>query len=68
MLTEDENIVDIRFTVQYRLKDARAYLFENRNPDDAVVQAANRRCARSSAAAASTRCSTSSATRSPPTW
>lgn len=40
MLTQDENIVDIRFTVQYRLKDARAYLFENRSPDDAVVQAA----------------------------
>ncbi len=40
MLTEDENIVDIRFTAQYRLKDARAYLFENRNPDEAVLQAA----------------------------
>ena len=40
MLTQDENIVDIRFTVQYRRSDARAYLFENRNPDDAVVQAA----------------------------
>ena len=40
MLTEDENIVDIRFTVQYRLKDARAYLFENYRPDEAVVQAA----------------------------
>jgi membrane protease subunit HflK len=39
MLTQDENIVDIRFTVQYRLSDARAYLFENRQPDDAVVQA-----------------------------
>jgi modulator of FtsH protease HflK len=39
MLTQDENIVDIRFTVQYRLKDARAFLFENRNPDEAVVQA-----------------------------
>ncbi|MBK7062645.1 MAG: FtsH protease activity modulator HflK [Rubrivivax sp.] len=39
MLTQDENIVDIRFTVQYRLSDARSYLFENRNPDDAVVQA-----------------------------
>ena len=39
MLTQDENIVDIRFTVQYRLNDARAYLFENRNPDEAVVQA-----------------------------
>jgi membrane protease subunit HflK len=40
MLTQDENIVDIRFTVQYRLSDARAYLFENRNPDEAVVMAA----------------------------
>jgi len=40
VLSDDENIVDIRFTVQYRLKDARAFLFENRNPDEAVVQAA----------------------------
>jgi len=40
MLTQDENIIDIRFTVQYRLKDARAYLFENRDPDSAVEQAA----------------------------
>jgi membrane protease subunit HflK len=40
MLTKDENIVDIRFTVQYRLKDARAYLYENKGPDEAVVQAA----------------------------
>ena len=40
MLTQDENIIDIRFTVQYRLKDARAYLFENRDPDLAVEQAA----------------------------
>lgn len=39
MLTQDENIVDIRFTVQYRLKDARAFLFENRGTDEAVVQA-----------------------------
>jgi membrane protease subunit HflK len=40
MLTQDENIVDIRFTVQYRLKDARAFLFENKDPEDAVVMAA----------------------------
>ncbi|MCD0421526.1 FtsH protease activity modulator HflK [Rubrivivax sp. JA1024] len=39
MLTQDENIIDIRFTVQYRLSDARQYLFENRSPDEAVVQA-----------------------------
>ncbi|HEY8707839.1 MAG TPA: FtsH protease activity modulator HflK, partial [Burkholderiaceae bacterium] len=36
----DENIVDIRFTVQYRLKDARAFLFENRDPEEAVTLAA----------------------------
>ncbi len=40
MLTRDENIVDIRFTVQYRLADARQYLFENRSSDEAVSQAA----------------------------
>lgn len=40
MLTQDENIIDIRFTVQYRLKDARAFLYENRDPEPAVVQAA----------------------------
>lgn len=40
MLTQDENIVDIRFTVQYRLKDARNFLFENRDPEEAVRLAA----------------------------
>ena len=40
MLTEDENIVEIKFAVQYRLSDARAYLFESKNPSEAVVQAA----------------------------
>jgi membrane protease subunit HflK len=40
MLTRDENIVDIRFTVQYRLSDAKDFLFENRSPDEAVQQAA----------------------------
>jgi len=40
MLTEDENIVEIKFAVQYRLTDARAYLFESKNPTDAVIQAA----------------------------
>ena len=39
MLTQDENIIDIRFTVQYRLKDAKSFLFENRDTDNAVVQA-----------------------------
>ena len=40
MLTEDENIVEIKFAVQYRLNDARAYLFESKDPSAAVVQAA----------------------------
>lgn len=40
MLTEDENIVEIKFAVQYRLNDARAFLFESRNPSEAVVLAA----------------------------
>ncbi len=40
MLTQDENIIDIRFTVQYRRANAREYLFENFRPDDAVRQAA----------------------------
>lgn len=40
MLTEDENIVEIKFAVQYRLNDARAYLFESKDPAGAVVQAA----------------------------
>ncbi|WP_076998404.1 FtsH protease activity modulator HflK [Variovorax sp. KK3] len=40
MLTEDENIVEIKFAVQYRLSDARAYLYESKTPTDAVVQVA----------------------------
>lgn len=40
MLTLDENIVEIKFAVQYRLSDARAYLFESKDPAGAVVQAA----------------------------
>ena len=40
MLTEDENILEIKFAVQYRLTDARAYLFETKKPTDTVVQAA----------------------------
>ena len=40
MLTEDENIVEIKFAVQYRLNDARAWLFESKNPADSVIQVA----------------------------
>ena len=40
MLTDDENIVSVQFAVQYLLKDPKDYLFKNRHPDDAVMQAA----------------------------
>jgi membrane protease subunit HflK len=40
MLTDDENIIDIQFAVQYILKNPEEYLFNNRNPDEAVLQAA----------------------------
>src|SRR4029453_2163438 len=42
MLSDDENIVDIQFEVQYRIKEegARDYLFNNRNPTASVMQAA----------------------------
>ncbi|MHB1689832.1 MAG: FtsH protease activity modulator HflK [Thiomonas sp.] len=40
MLTEDENIVDIRFAVQYRISNVVNYLYSNRSPDDVVTQAA----------------------------
>ena len=40
MLTDDENIVDVQFAVQYVLKSPKDYLFENRTPEDSVLQAA----------------------------
>ncbi len=40
MLTDDENIIDVQMAVQYRLKDAAEYLFNNRDPDEAVKQSA----------------------------
>src|SRR5688572_22711545 len=40
MLTDDENIIDIQFAVQYILKSPEDYLFNNRDTDDAVLQAA----------------------------
>ncbi len=52
MLTDDENIVDVQFAVQYVLKSPTDYLFNNRVPDDSVLQAAKPRSARSSARAA----------------
>ena len=40
MLTDDENIVDVQFAVQYTLKSPEDYLFNNKAPDDNVLQAA----------------------------
>ena len=42
MLTDDENIVDVQFNVQYRIKPhaAKDFLFRSRNPDQSVLQAA----------------------------
>jgi len=40
MLTADENIVEIKFSVQYRLSDASAFVFNTQRPEDAVRQAA----------------------------
>jgi membrane protease subunit HflK len=40
MLTDDENIIDIQFAVQYNLNNAEAYVFNNRKPDDIVAYVA----------------------------
>ena len=39
MLTEDENIIDIEFAVQYKIKDAAEYLFNVRDPEVTIAQA-----------------------------
>jgi membrane protease subunit HflK len=40
MLTDDENIVDLQFALQYLIKDPKDYLFNNRSPDESVMQVA----------------------------
>ena len=40
MLTDDENIVDLQFAVQYLVNDAKDYLFQNRQPEDTAMHAA----------------------------
>jgi membrane protease subunit HflK len=39
MLTQDENIVDLQFAVQYRVKNAADFLFNVRDPDVTLSQA-----------------------------
>ncbi|HTP47542.1 MAG TPA: FtsH protease activity modulator HflK [Casimicrobiaceae bacterium] len=41
LVTDDENIVDALFAVQYRLKDAKDYVFNTKNPDEVLVQVAS---------------------------
>ena len=40
MLTDDENIIDIQFAVQYKLKDPVAWLFNNRDQEETLRQVA----------------------------
>ncbi len=40
MLTDDENIVDLQFAVQYLVTDARGNLFNVRRPDETAMQVA----------------------------
>lgn len=40
MLTEDENLVEFNYKVQYRVSDAQAFLFNVRDPELTVQQAA----------------------------
>ena len=40
MLTDDENIVDIQFALQYVLKSPEDFLFNDRNPDATVMKSA----------------------------
>src|SRR5260221_13879255 len=40
MLTDDANIVDLQFAVQYLVKDAQAFVFNVRRPDESAMQIA----------------------------
>ncbi len=40
MLTDDENIIDIQFAVQYKLKKPEDWLFNNREPEESLRQVA----------------------------
>ncbi len=40
MLTDDENIVDLQFAVQYTVKDARDFIFNVRRPEESAMQIA----------------------------
>ena len=40
MLTQDTNIVDVQFSVQYKIKDPVAWVFNNREQDETVRDAA----------------------------
>ena len=52
MLTADENIVDVQFSVQYKVKDPVAWVFNNRDQVETVRDAAETRHARTGRPAA----------------
>ena len=39
-MTGDENIVDVDFEVQWKIKDAKSYLFNIQNPETTVKEVA----------------------------
>src|SRR5271170_2251015 len=41
LVTDDENIIDALFNVQYRLKDAKDFVFNTKNPDEILAQVAS---------------------------
>ncbi len=63
MLTDDENIIDIQFAVQYILKNPEEFLFNNREPENAVLQAAETAIGRLSGKAKWISCSTKDVSR-----
>ena len=67
MLTDDENIIDIQFAVQYTLKDpSLAYLFNNKRPGRGrACRRPKRRFAKWSARTRWTSCCTKGASKSP---
>jgi endonuclease V-like protein UPF0215 family len=65
MLTADENIVDVQFSVQYKVKDPVAWVFNNRDQVDTVRAAPRPPCAKWSAAARWMRCCSKAATSWP---
>jgi membrane protease subunit HflK len=72
MLTQDENIIDVRFTVQYDIQDASEFLFFNKTDrggdEELVTQAAETSVREIVGRNRWIRCSTRTASRSRRAW